>query len=371
MSYGAIYIAHNPRNGENTFKVGMTERSVHERMKELTAVTSNIGQYSAVAYFIVSDAAAAEKSCHKRLDRYRVQENREFFELPLDRLLKMVREETGRFRATDFIPQDADVAIGETVTSTGTPEPLSVADRLAATREAHSNKDHAWDQALEDAEAKFDDVIEIVRTRALKLQKELEHEELLRCDIPDRIELSDARSNRPRLCTFSIYSRIESKPIVLRRSGLRGGIYGDLDLTRAIPESVQARQELFAEERDFEFVDWKEPDDGRLGYVSVFVELFNSSEHAKKENLGPSVTVNVNGARWRYDDHDQNFKEGGPGKLFTDPEEAMDVVTEIILKNLAVPQADVRTVSGVHKPRHGRSRRKIRDWGKFDLDALE
>ena len=42
MPYGVIYIAHNPRDGDNTFKVGKTERIVEERMKDLTSSTSSL-----------------------------------------------------------------------------------------------------------------------------------------------------------------------------------------------------------------------------------------------------------------------------------------------------------------------------------------
>ena len=65
MPYGAIYIAHNPRDGDNVFKVGKTERAVEERMKQLTSSTSNLGTYSACEYFVVNDMDAAEEACHK------------------------------------------------------------------------------------------------------------------------------------------------------------------------------------------------------------------------------------------------------------------------------------------------------------------
>jgi len=61
MRYGAIYIAHNPRDGDNTFKIGKTERTVEERMKELTSTTATLGSYTACAYFVVSDIDAAEE----------------------------------------------------------------------------------------------------------------------------------------------------------------------------------------------------------------------------------------------------------------------------------------------------------------------
>lgn len=72
MPYGAICIAHNPRDGDNTFKVGKTERIVEERMKDLTSSTSNLGTYTARAYFVVCDIDAAEQVCHRALSPYRV-----------------------------------------------------------------------------------------------------------------------------------------------------------------------------------------------------------------------------------------------------------------------------------------------------------
>ncbi len=105
MRFGAIYIAHNPRDGAMIFKVGKTERGVDERMKELTASTSNLGAYTARAFFVVNDIDAAETACHKRLERYRVQNNREFFDLPLLRLLQMVQEEIAPYAARDFLPE--------------------------------------------------------------------------------------------------------------------------------------------------------------------------------------------------------------------------------------------------------------------------
>ena len=105
MRYGAIYIAHNPRDGATIFKVGKTERAVNERMKELTASTSTLGTYTARAFFVVSDIDVAEAVCHKRLARYRVQNNREFFDLPFSRLFQMVQEEIAPYAARDFVPE--------------------------------------------------------------------------------------------------------------------------------------------------------------------------------------------------------------------------------------------------------------------------
>ena len=105
MPYGAIYIAHNPRDGENTFKVGKTERALEERMKELKPSTSNLGRYTACAYFIVYDTDAAEQACHRALRQYRVQDNREFFDLPFSRLLRMISAQVQPYAASDYVPE--------------------------------------------------------------------------------------------------------------------------------------------------------------------------------------------------------------------------------------------------------------------------
>jgi len=104
-AFGAIYIAHNPRDGSNVFKVGLTERSVPERMAELTASTSNLGTYEAVGYLVVTDVQEAEKKCHERLSYCRVQDNREFFEERLDTIVRIVRESCRPFEVRDYFPE--------------------------------------------------------------------------------------------------------------------------------------------------------------------------------------------------------------------------------------------------------------------------
>jgi hypothetical protein len=97
--YGLIYIAHNPRDGENTFKIGKTERDITGRMAELTASTSNLGTYSSLAHFVVSDIDEAERACHARLSGYRVQENHEFFEGDFNLLLRLVKAQVNPYMA--------------------------------------------------------------------------------------------------------------------------------------------------------------------------------------------------------------------------------------------------------------------------------
>jgi len=103
-TFGAIYIARNPADGKDVFKVGMTERSVPERIAELTASTSNLGKYEAIGYVVVNDMQGAEKRCHNQLSYCRVQGNREFFNETLETIVRIVRECCRPFEVKDYLP---------------------------------------------------------------------------------------------------------------------------------------------------------------------------------------------------------------------------------------------------------------------------
>jgi len=103
-TYGAIYIARNSTDEKDVYKVGLTERSVPERMAELTAETSNIGKYEAVGYVVVNDVQEAEKRCHNNLSYCRVQDNREFFKETFETIVRVVRESCQPFEVKEFLP---------------------------------------------------------------------------------------------------------------------------------------------------------------------------------------------------------------------------------------------------------------------------
>jgi hypothetical protein len=103
--YGAIYIAHNPNDGENVFKVGLTTRSIKERMNELTGDTSNLGNYQEVGHVVVDDVDVAESTCHARLSALRVQKNREFFQGELKRIVNTVRESCEPHAISENLPE--------------------------------------------------------------------------------------------------------------------------------------------------------------------------------------------------------------------------------------------------------------------------
>lgn len=106
-NFGAVYVARNPKDPDGVFKVGKTTRSVDQRLAGLTAETSNLGQYEAIGYVVVTDVDAAEAETHKRLSRHRVQENREFFSAPLGTIIRTIRAATEPYLVKGLIRESS------------------------------------------------------------------------------------------------------------------------------------------------------------------------------------------------------------------------------------------------------------------------
>ena len=362
MRYGAIYIAHNPRDGDNTFKIGKTERTVEERMKELTSATATLGSYTACAYFVVNDIDAAEEACHKRLNHYRVQDNREFFELPLARLIRIVKEEVQRYVARDFSPEvEPD--------DSATAESLTPSEMLKAARKHRGEVDQLWDEALAGAKQQISDWFTLIRNRALQAATELRDEDILQWEISETIEIGWIGSEYQTLCSVLVVSRFSKEPLALWRSGLRGWVYGDLDLSRAIGKP-EVRKTVGPEK--YESVKWKELDDGRVGRVTLLGYIERADSDDRERGITPSPRVIVRATRIEYDDYHQNFKERSDReKSFSDPNEAFEVFLAVVVENAKSPQYDVREERGSFTTRHGESRTRISDGGKFEMGLLE
>lgn len=356
MRYGAIYIAHNPRDGENTFKVGKTERSVEERMKELTSATATLGSYTACAYFVVNDIDAVEEACHKRLSHYRVQDNREFFELPLARLIRIVKEEVQGYAARDFCPEvESD--------DSATAEPLTPLEILKAARERRSEVDQLWDEALARAKQQISEWFTLIRNRALQAAAELRDEDILKWEIPEKTEMDRIVGRYLTLCSVMVVSRFSKEPLALPRFGLRGGIYGDLDLSRAIGEP---KFEKIQVDENYESVKWKELDDGRVGRVTLLGRVENAIPHDKERGITPVPRVVVRATPIRYTGSGFERRPHRE-KSFSDPSEAFEVFLAVVVENAKSPQYDVRERRTVQKKRG----EEIVDQGKFETGLLK
>ncbi|MCX6914659.1 MAG: GIY-YIG nuclease family protein, partial [Verrucomicrobia bacterium] len=75
-----IYVLENP-SMPGLVKIGRTERSVSERLTELSSHTGVPTGFSVVKEYAVSNSVEAERIVHERLSVYRVAVNREFFKI--------------------------------------------------------------------------------------------------------------------------------------------------------------------------------------------------------------------------------------------------------------------------------------------------
>ena len=99
--YGLVYIIRNNEHPPNVYKVGMTTRSVEERIAELNAETSNIGKFETLAQFPVNKVEAAEAECHRKLRSYKYE--KEFFKGELSELIEIVRTVASKYAPNEKI----------------------------------------------------------------------------------------------------------------------------------------------------------------------------------------------------------------------------------------------------------------------------
>jgi hypothetical protein len=88
---GYIYIL-STRSHPKWLKVGYTERTVEERVKEINRATGVLEPFGVRAVWVLLNAPQVEEFVHYALAEYQVRDDREFFELPLDTAFKIVRD---------------------------------------------------------------------------------------------------------------------------------------------------------------------------------------------------------------------------------------------------------------------------------------
>ena len=88
---GYIYVMINTAM-EGIVKVGRTTRDVHERAKELSAATGIPTPFTVAYDAFFDDCVKAEEYVHALLEQrgYRISQNREFFSVPLNVVIKVV-----------------------------------------------------------------------------------------------------------------------------------------------------------------------------------------------------------------------------------------------------------------------------------------
>jgi hypothetical protein len=256
-----------------------------------------LGTYTARAFFVVNDIDAAEWACHKRLERYRVQNNREFFALPFSRLLQMVQEEVAPYAARDFVP-----VLPAEDTPPITP-PRTAAEMVQTARQQKEAADKVWDTALEKVRSTLQAWQGVLQEKAQQAARELQEVDILEWSIPNNVAIDPRQRTIGSLyfCSVTVLSMFSGKPLILRRSGLRGGLYGEPDLSRTVSEPKIRIGE------GYEFIEWEEPDDGRIGRLSILPNIGNNfkNEHGKL----PFPQLVVRATPIRYDDYHHNLEE--------------------------------------------------------------
>jgi|TARA_B110000967_G_C18784699_1_gene510134 hypothetical protein len=93
MPRGIIYIARNNYNTQNHYKIGKSERAdPTHRMRELSSDSTNYeGEFEHKGYVLVDDVDVCEKIVHENLQRVRINQRREFFNIDLNEAIKIIR----------------------------------------------------------------------------------------------------------------------------------------------------------------------------------------------------------------------------------------------------------------------------------------
>lgn len=86
---GYIYILRNSAHPVNMFKIGLTTRTVEIRAKELSG-TSSPDRFLIAHQELACDCYLAESIIHKKLEAYRSNKRREFFEIDFEVAIKTV-----------------------------------------------------------------------------------------------------------------------------------------------------------------------------------------------------------------------------------------------------------------------------------------
>jgi len=88
---GYIYVL-STREQPTVLKVGYTNRTVEERVKEINSSTGVVIPYGVRAIWAVSAAREVEADLHRILSDYRIRRDREFFELDFKDAFRLIRD---------------------------------------------------------------------------------------------------------------------------------------------------------------------------------------------------------------------------------------------------------------------------------------
>ena len=106
-----------------------------------------------------------------------------------------------------------------------------------------------------------------------------------------------------------------------------------------------------------------------IGRVDLWVGVVNDAPYHRERGIRPLASISVSAVRISYDGYKQQFKEGGQSANFPSPDEAFQAFLALVLKNMSVPQYDVRKKNGTFERRGRKERQQLfLDDGKFEIN---
>ena len=88
-SVGKIYVL-STRENRNILKIGYTNRTVEERVKEINSATGVLIPYGVRAMWLIKSAKEVESDIHNLLATFRVRQDREFFQMDFKDAFKII-----------------------------------------------------------------------------------------------------------------------------------------------------------------------------------------------------------------------------------------------------------------------------------------
>ena len=110
-----LYVLIN-RSLPGLVKIGRTDRTVGDRVRELSSHTGVPTEFQIFREFRVRDSVTAERAVHVRLKDYRVSENREFFTIEPEIAAEVIEELVGRAQAAVFNGETEDDLLARATT---------------------------------------------------------------------------------------------------------------------------------------------------------------------------------------------------------------------------------------------------------------
>ncbi len=116
MKYGLVYILSNPSFKDEYYKIGMTTRGAEDRAWEIFVGATGVPEPFEVEYTIFSkDCSADEQAAHTSLSEYRVNKNREFFKIDLNRAISTIEAIVKETNRSSLGAEPKNVSMPDTV----------------------------------------------------------------------------------------------------------------------------------------------------------------------------------------------------------------------------------------------------------------